>query len=92
MYAHQQEHKKILSALRARGITQTSEFVLYPFPEKDQLRWMLGNQQMHNEFNAALNLNGTDMQSVDLKDDNDFKVWLNDHWREHYAANQALGI
>jgi len=92
MYAHQQEHKRILTALRAKGVTQTSEFVLYPFPDRDQLRWMLGNQQMHNEFNAALNLNGADMESVDLKDDTDFKVWLWDHYAEHRAANIALGI
>lgn len=92
MYAHQQHHKLILNGLKTKGITQTTEYVLYPFPEKNQLGWMLHNQQMHNEFNAALNLNGTDMQSVDLKDEQDFKTFLWDHYNEHRSASLALGI
>lgn len=85
MFTHQQEHNII-----AKRLGQPL-FNLYPFDENQMLQWLLNHQQAHNNFNAGFNLNSSDLQNVDLKDDDSFSRWKYDHWQEHIAIDKVLG-
>lgn len=86
MFFHQQQHNIIAQKLGLR------RYYLYPFDENQSFQWLLDHQQAHNDFNSPFNLNASDLQNVDLKDDESFARWKNDHWQEHLAIDKVLGL
>jgi len=50
------------------------------------------NQETHDEMNSALQLQGSDLESVDINDPRQFESWIFSHYQEHFDAQSKLGI
>lgn len=54
--------------------------------------WLQTHQFIHDALDQALNVTGVDFSQVNLKDENEFFVWLDDHRFTHATYRQILGI
>lgn len=91
-FNHDQEHRAIITAAASVKGVNLLEYILDPFNHDDQTGWLARHQSAHNDFNALVNFNGTDLQDVDFKNDKEREAWSWFHWQEHLNINQALGI
>jgi hypothetical protein len=91
-FSHALHHKAILVALQQKTNSKFTEYSLDPFNPDDQQNWLLRHQQMHDDFNSQLGLNGQDLQSVDLNNEKEMQLWTYYNFQEHQAAAQALAI
>lgn len=93
-WAHRIEHQNIRDAIQA----QTKPALDLPVYPLEPTNWqqpkpfLLWNQQAHDDFNGALQLDGNDLQTVDLKDQAQREAWYELHYQEHKAANFKLKI
>jgi hypothetical protein len=92
--SHRIHHADISRAvlINTSGATQLFEYQLDPIPREALEEWIARNQQAHNDMNAALNLESQDLEDADFKDPQKLRDWIYNHWQEHSAAAQALGI
>ena len=56
------------------------------------IQWLEFNQQDHNNWNSALDLQGVDLESVDIKDEHQLDAWVFLNYQEIYSARSALRI
>lgn len=90
-FAHAQDHLLIIQKLQTLGVSLTFRQI-YPFDDNDKDGIAERHQQMHDEFNAVLQLNGTDMQNIDDSTE-DGKIEFGElNKYEHSAAHTALKI
>lgn len=92
IFNHDQEHRAIIKAIFAKRGIRSTEYILEPFNTDDPAGWLARHQSAHNDFNALVNYNGTDLQDVDFKNDKERQAWSWFHWQEHININNALGI
>jgi hypothetical protein len=52
--------------------------------------WLQREQETHNDFNAVLNVPGTDLQDVDFKNARSVEEWLYREYQEHSQARYEL--
>lgn len=79
------------TAVRGPGIA-TTDYQLDPIAENDLPGWLQRNSQTHIEMDAALGVQGVDLQDVDLSDENQKQAWFWLHFLEHQSAENTLGI
>ena len=91
-FAHYQDHLEIVQALLKVKNVRAPVYVIDPVPLNDTQGFLLRHQQFHNDMNGTLNLEGTDLQTVNFKNPRDREIWIYQNFREHFAARQALGI
>ncbi len=89
--SHRTSHDKIRQAIQARGV-QLQDYQLDPINFQYPEVFLNNNQQTHNEMNAALGSQASDLLEVDLKDDKQLQAWVYLHYLEHQSAELALGI
>lgn len=92
MLQHDQDHLEILQAIGKQKNISLIRYILDPYNPEDRGGWELRHQQMHDDFNNALNLSASDLTSFDSQDDNDRQEWSALHFREHQNARITLGI
>jgi len=67
--------------------------ILYPFVDSEKEQWLERHQQTHDDIIAALDLNiGTDLTSVDFKDERSVREWIYNNAEEHSSMRAALKI
>lgn len=94
-FAHRDHHLLIRNAIQAQvGINlQTYDLDPVPFNDPDALfNWLERNQLAHNDMDTTLNLQGSDLGSVDFSNANQAQAWVYLHLMEHTAAGDKLGI
>lgn len=91
-YHHKLSHDAIRQALVAQRGIATTDYILDPIFQQDIIGFLQRNEQTHTEMNAALGLNGVDLQEADLRDERQRVAWVWIHAEEHLAAEMALGI
>ena len=91
-YAHFQDHIEILEALQKQKGIKLIQYNIYPFNKAGLDVILAAHQQYHNDMNGELQLNGTDLQELDVKNKETIRVWANENFYEHYAARAALKI
>ena len=89
---NKQSHDAIRQAIFAQGNIRLNDYVLEPIAPDDLAGWLERHAQTHIEMNAALGVQGQDLQDVDLKDERQLVAWVFLHWQEHNTIVQALGI
>jgi hypothetical protein len=67
-------------------------YPLDPIPENDLDQWFIWHQQTHDDMLNALNLPGSDQESVNFADPNELENWLFLHIQDHISCRKALGI
>lgn len=93
-FAHRTHHAAIRQAIYAESHTSDNlfEYQLDPIPQDQIQDWLARNQQSHDDMNQVLDLQGVDLESVDVKDPKQLAAWIYIHWQEHQSAAIALGI
>lgn len=89
---HSAEHDEVRQAIRSQKSTAIPARELYPVNWKDWNAWAMRHQLAHNEENGVLGIAGTDLQSVDFRDEKEAEEWHFNHFREHLAQRTALKI
>lgn len=67
-------------------------YPIFPYSKETVEDMLIRHQQYHDDFNSVLNLNGTNLQDLDVNDPKLIVAWTNENFYEHYTARQALGI
>lgn len=75
-----------------RPVTILTEYQLDPINFNDFTTWLENNEQSHDDFNAFLKLQSSDLEEVDPKNESQMQAWINLHFREHQSAESALNI
>lgn len=90
--SHSASHRKIIQAITTqKGITLT-QYQLDPIAFNAFDIFLDNNQQAHNDMLAELGITSPDLQSVDIKDDNQKRAWIFLHAVSHRDAEMALKI
>lgn len=76
----------------ATPVVKLPEYSIDPIPSDDVKGWLENNQNYHNDMNGQLDLQGSDLQDVDFKDQKQLQSWIFLHYQEHNSAEQALEI
>ena len=86
------DHDLIRSAVQEQGGPNLIQYVLEPVYQPDMERWLKDHWQTHVDFNEVIKFAPADLESVNLKDPEQRKIWLFTHYTEHQNAHQALQI
>ena len=65
---------------------------LWPVDENDFRDFLQQHQQSHNVFNDVLGIAGRDLSQLDLKNKDHRDSWFFEHYIQHQAAAQILGL
>lgn len=76
----------------ATPVINLPDYVIDPIPDNDLKGWIERNQELHNDMNGQLGLQGSDLQDVDFDDQKQLQSWVYLHFIEHQSAEQTLGI
>lgn len=90
--AHARHHEAIVGAVKETFRVQLSSLGLYPVNPADLTDWLLRHQQMHQEMNSLLNIAGTDLTGLNLKDKNASDAWFFQHFLQHQSAGELCGM
>jgi hypothetical protein len=91
LFQHQQDHLEIVQKIAAaRGVILPT-YVIDPMLDQDFKGWALRHQNYHNDANAILGTDGSDLQTVEWKDQDQRESWYWLNWQEHQAWHKRLG-
>lgn len=90
-FANADSHLRIINAIRSKSGAMLLYSPVDPIPKADISTWGYMHQQMHNDMNSALGLAGNDLTDVDFSQPGQVAAWIELHFREHYAAENAAG-
>ena len=92
-FENQQHHNNVLSYLAQQGkISNPTNYPLDPMPLFAINEWLWKHQQVHNVMNAAVGNIGSDLTSVDFKNEEQLTAWIETHAREHQDIAQLTGV
>jgi hypothetical protein len=77
---------------QTNGRTNLFEYQLHPISFDNFQQYLQNLQSSHDDFNEVLNLQGVDLEGVDIKDQNQLQSWVYLVWQETQSAFSALGI
>mgnify|MGYP001594669191 CR=1 FL=1 len=90
--AHMSHHRDINRRIYELAGVSLPEFVLDPINPDDTGVWEDQHQQMHQEMDAALGINGFDLSNVNFENEAFLAGWIQLHFNEHYQAANILEI
>lgn len=91
-FANQDQHRLINAAIFQKNGMTLAEYVLDPIAGREFEEWLDLHQQMHNNQNAVLGIQGYNLSDVNWKDVSQLEEWTAMHYQEHNAAALILGI
>jgi hypothetical protein len=90
--SHAASHTKILQAIKIQKSQSLSQYQLDPIPFNAFDIFLNNNQQAHNDMLNALGISGSDLQEVDVKNENQLRAWVYLHAKEHADAEGSLKV
>lgn len=91
-FANRDQITAIRQAILAQKGVNLTEYELYPINFDNFVEWLEKKQQSHEDFNAALGLQSSDIESVDPKDEKQLTAWIYLQYQELFSASSALKI
>jgi hypothetical protein len=91
-FNHYQDHLEIIQGVVKEGGPQLELLEIDQINFQDVQSWLERHQQMHNDMNAVLKLQGNDLTAVDFRDVGQRQSWMWLNFREHFNAREALAI
>lgn len=88
---HKDSHDRIRQAIQNKG-TVLSDYPIDPITKRTKEDFLQYNSQMHSDMDAYLNLQASDLLSVNLDDERQKLAWIDLHAKEHESAELALGL
>lgn len=89
---HASHHRDINRAIYQLTQVALPEFVLEPINPKDTGVWEAQHQQMHQNQDAILGIDGFDLTGVDFTNPELLTGWIQLNSSEHFQAANTLGI
>lgn len=89
---HKDSHDRIRQAANTQYSVDLKEYLLDPINFERTQEWLARNTQSHNDMNAVLSLQGSDLEELDFSKPEEVKVWIWLHFLEHQSAEVKLGI
>lgn len=91
-FAHMAHHRDISRVLYNLTTIMLPEFILDPININDTGSWEYQHQQMHDNQNALLGIDGFDLTGLDWKKNNELAGWVFLNAQEHVQAAEILRI
>jgi len=91
LFAHWQDHLAIVDDLNRKLGLNLPVYVIDPLPQKDMRSWLQRHQAYHIDMNGLLQIQGSDLQGLDLKDPENVRQWMFQNFLEHQAIRAVLG-
>lgn len=91
-FAHMAHHRDINRRLYELTLVALPEFILDPINIDDTGSWEYQHQQMHNDENQLLGIDGFDLTGLDWKNQNELAGWVYLNAQEHRQASDILEI
>jgi hypothetical protein len=91
-FAHRDQHQLIRQAIQRQYKINLPEYQLYPVPLPDFMTWLNYNQLAHDDMNGVLQLQSSDLLSVDPRQISQLQAWIYLHRLEHESAAKKLGV
>lgn len=91
-FHHRQSHDLIVRAIFQQTGVSLTDYVIDPIALQQPKEWLIANQQFHEDMDSTLNVQGSNLQDVDFKDERQLQAWIYLHWQEHNTAETLLGI
>jgi hypothetical protein len=92
IFQHWQDHLAIVDSINAQLGTNLQLYVIDPMPQKDMRSWLQRHQYFHNDMNGLFQIQGSDLQGLDLKDPEIVRQWMWTNFQEHQSVHAVLGI
>ena len=89
---HQTHHRDINRRIYELAGISLPEYILDPINPDDTGVWEDQHQQMHQDMDALLGINGFDLTNVNFENEAYLAGWIQLHFNEHYQAANILGI
>ena len=94
-FANRNQIDLIRSAILKQKNINLTPYQLYPidFSSNTGVQdFLQNNSQEHDDFNAVLGFQSSDIESVDINDQKQLEAWINLVYQELLTASSALGI
>ena len=91
-FAHMAHHRDINRRIYELVKIALPEYILDPVNPEDAGDWEYQHQQMHDNQNAVLGIDGQDLTGVDWKDPRILAGWIFLDANEHVQASAILEI
>lgn len=94
-FTHAAHHRDVIRVVFETDSTVLTERILDPFDPWDSnalSSWLNTHQDMHDQVNAYLGLDGHALWDVDWKNPDEMVPWLALHVIEHLDWGQALNL
>jgi hypothetical protein len=91
-FAHAAHHRDIAAKIYLLVKIALPEYILDPLDPNDTGQWEYQHQQMHDNENAVLGIEGQDLTGIDWKNPNELSQWVQLNFSEHYQASNILEI
>ena len=92
MFWHRSDHQEIVDAVKKQLGLTLATYVIDPMPLKDLRSWLRRHQSYHSDMNGLFQIQGSDLQGLDLKNPEVMRQWMWSHWQEHQSVRAVLGI
>jgi hypothetical protein len=95
--ANQDEHVKVAAAIASSSKYQNQNLLVRPLDpipignQKALEDWLNNHYDMHNAVNAVLEIDGSDISTVDFNNKDQLAAWTLLHYSEHSQWQQILG-
>jgi hypothetical protein len=90
-FKHWNDHLEIIQAIQKKTGQNLVRYIIDPMNPSDEEGWNLRHQQMHDDMNNILNIQGLDLSKIPNKEET-AEEWAAIHFREHQQARLSLGI
>ena len=91
-FAHMAHHRDINAKIYLLIKVALPEYILDPFDINDTGQWEYQHQQMHDNQNQLLGIQGQDLTGVDWRDQRLLAGWVWLNASEHYQASDILEV
>jgi len=91
-FANRDIQFQIRQAIQRQRNVNLQEYQLSPINFDRFQDYLYNNQQGHNDFNSELDLQSSDLSSVDIKDEKQLQNWIYLGYKELQNACQVLKI
>ena len=91
-FDHRDSHSRIRNAILQKYGLNLTDYQIDPINPDNMTQFLQNNSNLHDDMNSALGLPGDDLQDADLSNSKELEAWVKLHYREHYFAEQKLGV
>jgi hypothetical protein len=91
-FVHAVHHYDIIRVTFQNNGNRLVQYILDPFNPVPYDLWIYQHQVMHNQMNQLYGVTGQDLTGLDWNDPHILHDWINDHYAEHAAVGQKLGL